>query len=101
VHSSAQDLLQSGLNSNIIDARAHDSVLMSTWFTSQSVFSGFGIPIHLGVLFVYSRYASPYCLRQAFSSEVTMWCSKITTAIVTSRKIHERQAIRARDVEES
>ena len=55
------------------------------------LFFGFGIPIHRGVLSMYSRYTSPYFLRQKRSSETTQTFAADMNTIGTSRKIHEAQ----------
>jgi len=59
-----------------------------------SVFSlDFGIPIHLGVLFMYSRYAFPYFWRQERSSETTPIWNRIMKTAVSSRKTQETHAM--------
>jgi len=52
-----------------------------------------GVPIHLGVVFMYSWYVFPYCWRQKRSSETMAMCVRIMKAAVISRKTQERHAM--------
>ena len=51
-----------------------------------------GIPIHLGILFMYSWYASPYFSRQSRSSWSTTRCHSTISVIASNVYIHETQA---------
>jgi hypothetical protein len=54
--------------------------------------SAFGKPIHLGVRFMYSLYASPYFSRQKRSSSITPNCHATIHTRAQSRKTQEAQA---------
>ena len=63
------------------------------FYQKLQFFFDFGIPIHLGVLFMYSRYASPYLSRRMRSSSGTPKCHEIIHTTPHNRKTQEAQAI--------
>jgi hypothetical protein len=62
---------------------------------SSDIFSPYdlGIPRYLGVLFMYSSYAFPYCLRQKRSSGIAFIKCEIENRIESSKKSQEAEAI--------